>query len=223
MPTCRVPPSKPTARLPTTTPTTISISATEIPVRIEIKLASSASPIQTAAMNQMLSSIKNSFRLEGVISSRGFLSPWRQKANSIALAKSTASLAYINQTFTDFRFDSSSFVIRISSFSSHLEAFAQVKLTADGIVDKEVFCAFTLDAAIVNQIGAVHDGESLTHVVVGNHDCEPRFAQVDNDLLHVVHGNGINAAEWLVEHQELRLCHQRSGYGQASFLPAAQR
>src|SRR5213593_3558335 len=72
MPTCKMPPSKPTARLPTTTPTTISISATEIPVRIEIKLASSASPIQTAAINQMLSSIKNSFRLEGVISSREF-------------------------------------------------------------------------------------------------------------------------------------------------------
>src|SRR5206468_5742669 len=162
-------------------------------------------------------------RLEGVISSRGFLSPRRQKANSIALAKSTASLAYINQNIHRFPLRFSSFIIRISSFSSHLESFTQVKLTADGIVDKEVFCAFALDAAIVNQIRAVHDGESLTHVVVGNHDCEPRFAQVDDDLLHVVYGNGINAAEWLVEHQELRLCHERSGDGQASFLPAAQR
>jgi hypothetical protein len=29
----------------------------------------------------------------------------------------------------------SPFVIRISSFSSHLEAFAEVELAADGIVD----------------------------------------------------------------------------------------
>src|SRR5262252_11239239 len=61
MPTCSVPPSSPTARLPATTPTKISTSATEIPVRIEIKLADSASPIQAAAINQILSSIKNSF------------------------------------------------------------------------------------------------------------------------------------------------------------------
>ncbi len=30
-------------------------------------------------------------------------------------------------------------------------------LAADGIVDQEIFCSFTLHPAIVNQIGAVHD------------------------------------------------------------------
>src|SRR5437867_8147010 len=67
---CNVPPSKPTATLPAITPTKISIKATEMPVRIEIRLATRARPIQTAAINQMFSNIKNSFRLEGVISSR---------------------------------------------------------------------------------------------------------------------------------------------------------
>ena len=42
--------------LPAATPTTISISATEMPTRMEIRLATNASPIQIAAMNQMLSS-----------------------------------------------------------------------------------------------------------------------------------------------------------------------
>src|SRR5205814_9389041 len=57
MPTCSVPPSDPTARLPTITPTKISMSATEIPVRIEIRLAIKAKPIQIQAMNQTLLSI----------------------------------------------------------------------------------------------------------------------------------------------------------------------
>ncbi len=37
------------------TPTKISMRATEMPRRIEMRLASSASPIQNAATNQMLS------------------------------------------------------------------------------------------------------------------------------------------------------------------------
>src|SRR4029077_16899332 len=58
MPICSVPPSNPTAKLPAITPTRISTNATEIPVRIEIKLPVRASPIQTAAINQIFSSIK---------------------------------------------------------------------------------------------------------------------------------------------------------------------
>jgi hypothetical protein len=59
---------------------------------------------------------------------------------------------------------------------SHLEALTEIKLTADGIVDKKIFCAFALDAAIINQIRAVHDGKGLTNVVISNHDRKPRFA-----------------------------------------------
>src|ERR1051326_561681 len=40
------------------TPTRISINATEMPVRMEIKLPMSARPIQTEAINQILFSIK---------------------------------------------------------------------------------------------------------------------------------------------------------------------
>src|SRR3989442_201661 len=49
--------SPPKWMFPTITPTRISISATEIPSRMEIKLATSAKPIQIAAMNQMFSTI----------------------------------------------------------------------------------------------------------------------------------------------------------------------
>src|SRR4029079_2705539 len=80
----------------------------------------------------------------------------------------------------------------------HLEAFAQIKLATDGIVDKEIFGPFALDAPIENQIGAVNDGESLAHVMISDHDGQPRFAKVNDDLLHIINGNGINTAERLV-------------------------
>ena len=84
----------------------------------------------------------------------------------------------------------------------HLEALAQIKLTTDGVVDKKILRAFTLDAPVVNQVRAVYDGESLPHVVVSDHDGQPRFAEINNDLLHIVNSNGVHAAEGLVEHQQ---------------------
>src|SRR3989442_4709029 len=54
--------SPPKWMFPTITPTRISISATEIPSRMEIKLATSAKPIQIAAMNQMFSTISAGLR-----------------------------------------------------------------------------------------------------------------------------------------------------------------
>ena len=60
-----------------------------------------------------------------------------------------------------------------SSLPSHLEAFAEVKLTADGIVDQKIFCALAFDAALVNQIRAIHDRQRLADIVVGDHNGEP--------------------------------------------------
>ncbi len=55
---CRMCWPSPKWMLPAATPTTISISATEMPTRMEIKLAMNASPIQIAAINQIFSVIK---------------------------------------------------------------------------------------------------------------------------------------------------------------------
>src|SRR5947208_5936174 len=65
IPICSVPPSSPTARLPAMTPTKISTSATDMPVRIEIRLPMSARPIQTEAINQMFSNIDFFFQQIG--------------------------------------------------------------------------------------------------------------------------------------------------------------
>src|ERR1700757_2191430 len=106
---------------------------------------------------------------------------------------------------------------------SHLEAFAEVKLPADRIVNEKIFCALALDATIKNQICAVNDGKSLSDIMIRDHYGQSRFAQIHDDLLHVVNGNGVDAAERLVEHQQLWLCDQRTGNGQASFLATTQR
>ena len=55
----------------------------------------------------------------------------------------------------------------------HLEAFAQIELATDGIVDEEILSAFALDAPVVNQVRAIHDGESLPHVVISDHYGQP--------------------------------------------------
>ena len=63
-----------------------------------------------------------------------------------------------------------------AALPSHFEAFAQIKLPTDRIVDEEILGAFALDAPIENQIGTVYDGQSLAHIVIGDHDGQPRFA-----------------------------------------------
>src|SRR5213076_2930999 len=191
MPICRVPPSKPTARLPATTPTKISTSATEIPVRIETKLPMSAKPIQIEAISQMFPSIKK-------------LLPWKEslahavfpvlprKANSIAVAgvyRIFASIQGVRQAMPLPHND------RVFG-GLHLEALAEIKLTADGIVDQEIFCTFAFHPAVVNQVSAVHYGKRLTHIVIGDHDGSSRFTQVHDNLLHIVNSNGIDAAKW---------------------------
>src|SRR5438128_5748107 len=171
----------------------------------------------------MFSSIKNSFLLGRSHQLTRFSVAVATEGKLHCLTK-TLSHPYvpINERFSDWPLDSS-FVIRASLFPSHFEALAEIKLAADGIVYEKIFRAFAFDAAIVNQIGAVHNREGLTHVVVGDHYCQSRFSQVHNDLLHVIDSNEIDTAERLIQHQQFRVRNQRTGDGQAPLLTAAQR
>ena len=88
--------------------------------------------------------------------------------------------------------------------SLHLAAFAEIKLTADRIVDEKIFRAFAFDPALVDQLGTIDDRDGLAHVMVGDENSEAEIAQVNDDLLHIVNGNRINTAEWFVQHQQFR-------------------
>ena len=103
-----------------------------------------------------------------------------------------------------------------------METFAEIELAADGIVDQEILGAFALDPALENQISAIHDGERLAHVVVGDQNGEARFAQIHHDLLNIIDRDRIDAAERFVEHEQLRLRHERARDGEPPFLAAAQ-
>src|SRR5205823_10342996 len=63
--------------------------------------------------------------------------------------------------------------LRSKQVALHLEALAEIKLAADGIVDEKIFRAFAFDAAVKNQIGAVYNRQRLANIVVGNHDGQP--------------------------------------------------
>ena len=49
---------------------------------------------------------------------------------------------------------------------SHAETLTQIEFPAEGIVDEKITRAFTFDFAFEKKIGAIHDIECLTHVVV---------------------------------------------------------
>ena len=61
---------------------------------------------------------------------------------------------------------------------------------------------FALDAPFENQVGAIDDRKRLAHIVIGDENGETRFAQINDDLLHVVDRDRIDAAERFVEHEQ---------------------
>ena len=81
---------------------------------------------------------------------------------------------------------------------------------------------FADDAAFVDEVGAIDDRKRFAHVVIGDQNGEAGFAQVDDDLLDVVDRDRIDAAERLVEHEQLRLGNERTRNRQAPLLAAAQ-
>jgi putative nucleotidyltransferase with HDIG domain len=84
----------------------------------------------------------------------------------------------------------------------HAELLAEVDLAGGGVVDEELGGAADLDDAFVDDVAAVHDGERLAHVVVGEQHADAALAQLPDDFLHVEDGDGVHAAEGLVEHDE---------------------
>ena len=83
--------------------------------------------------------------------------------------------------------------------------------------------AFVDHFALVDQIGAVHQLEGLAHVVVGDQDAQPALLEPAHDLLHLVDRDRVDAAERLVQQQQLGAGDQRAGDLQPPLFAAAQR
>ena len=86
----------------------------------------------------------------------------------------------------------------------HCEAVTEIEFAADGVIDEEIPRSLAQDLAFIDKIGTVDELKSLTGVVVGNEDGETRLAQVFDNVLDLVNGDGINAGERFVEHEKAR-------------------
>ena len=80
----------------------------------------------------------------------------------------------------------------------------------DGLVEHQLaHGARDLHLAVEHDVRAVHDIESLFHVVIADQHADAAMAEVGDDGLDVVHGDRVDPRERLVQHHEFRLRHQR--------------
>ena len=103
-----------------------------------------------------------------------------------------------------------------------LEAVAKVEFAGAGVVEEFFGRAAGLDAAVADDVGSVGDAEGVVDVVVGEQDADAGVAQVEDDGLDFADGNGVHAAEGLVQHDEARLGDQGAGDFQSAALSAGE-
>ena len=72
------------------------------------------------------------------------------------------------------------------------------------------------------QIGAVGNAQRLLHIMVRNQDTDVFLLQVPHNFLDILHRDGIDTGERLVEHDKLRVNSQTTGDFRAASLTTAQ-
>ena len=82
------------------------------------------------------------------------------------------------------------------------EVAAEVFFAYVGVVGEVLGCAFLEDGAFVEEVGAVGDMECFADVVVGDEDADVAFLEFEDDVLDVLHGDGVDTGEGLVEEEE---------------------
>src|SRR2546421_2122962 len=103
----------------------------------------------------------------------------------------------------------SSRAISTLSLSFQLEPLAQVH-GAGALRSGDLGWGARLQKAPLDeQDGAVADAQGLTNGVIADEDAEPPLAQFPDQPLQLVHGDGVDAGEGLVEEEEARLGEQR--------------
>ena len=85
-------------------------------------------------------------------------------------------------------------------------------LGADFVVCREGFRSAALeDGSFIEQVGTVDDGESLTHIVVGDDDSDILVFELCDDVLDVFNRNWIDTGKRLIKQDELRIDGQGAG------------
>jgi len=94
---------------------------------------------------------------------------------------------------------------------ARVEAFAEVDALDFGIVAEVVGAPGAEDFPVVDDVGAVGDGQGFAHVVVGDQDADAVALQLEDDVLDLEHLDGVDTGERLVQQQEAGLNDQRAG------------
>ena len=102
------------------------------------------------------------------------------------------------------------------------EAVAQVLLAHHLVLRQLLGRALEEDFPLEQEVGAVGDAERLLHVVVGDEDADVLVLQFPDDLLDVLHGDGVDAGKGFVQHDELGVDGQAAGNLRAAPLAAGQ-
>ena len=88
---------------------------------------------------------------------------------------------------------------------SQLKVLAEIYLTYQLILGQLLGCTGFENLTLVEEIGAVGDGQRLVNVVVGDDYTDILILQRRNDTLNILYGDRVNAGEWLVEKYERRV------------------
>ena len=74
----------------------------------------------------------------------------------------------------------------------------------------------------MDEVGAVDDAQRFPHIVVRDENADAALLEREDDLLHVGHGDGVDAAERLVHEEELRAGDEGAGDLEAAALAAGE-
>src|ERR1035438_9745245 len=107
--------------------------------------------------------------------------------------------------------------------SSQREPLPQIKSPNVDIVAQFLRRPGEEDSPLGNNVCAVSHAEGLSHIVIGNQNPDAAGLQVKDDLLQFQHGDGVDAAERLVEKNEVRLNAKRARNLHPPPLPAGER
>src|SRR5262245_22647295 len=111
---------------------------------------------------------------------------------------------------------------RASLTASEAEMLSQVNLSYAFIIDDFVGLAVSQHGTIVDDVGAIADAESLSHIMIRDDYADTARFEEPDDLLDVEHGNRIHASEGLIEQDEARLRGKGARDLHAPPLPARQ-
>src|SRR5678815_5718682 len=108
------------------------------------------------------------------------------------------------------------------NYLSHSEFFAQIDSPNLRIRCQVMRSSRTKEEAFINDVGSIGDGQSFTHIVIGDQYSDTTVAKAKDQMLNFVDGNGVDAGKGLIEQNKPWLDRQAASYFRAPSLTTRQ-